>query len=353
MRLTDLHYDLPPEAIAQRPADRRDASRLMVVDRSSPADPRPDVPFAAFADQLRGDELLVLNDTRVLPARLRAHKPSGGAVELLITDALTRPIHAMARSSKALKVGTELVLDGAGPAETAHLTVLEVLGGGHYALAPRSDDFDLMAILAEHGELPLPPYIDRPEGPDASDLERYQTVFAASPGAVAAPTAGLHFTDGLLDDLRSRGHRIATVTLHVGPGTFLPIRSDDVDGHVMHGERYEIPPATIAAIQGARAEGRPVLAVGTTTVRALEGCVAAHGELVAGPGETRLFIRPGFGFQVVDQLLTNFHLPGSTLLLLVSALAGAAGLDLILAAYRDALARGMRFYSYGDAMLLR
>ena len=309
---------------------------------------------------LRGDELLVLNDTRVVPARLRGRKvPTGGAVELLVVEAddpARREVIAMGRSSKKLRPGT--VVDVGGGGGPALVTVVEALGEGRYRVALPDDAQDLHTFLGRLGDLPLPPYIQRAAGATAEDAARYQTTFARRPGAVAAPTAGLHFTPALLDAIRACGCEVATVTLHVGPGTFQPVRVEDLSAHRMHAERFLIPPETAAAVTRARGEGRPILAVGTTVVRALEASAAAAASepprggdvLRAGPGETALFIRPGYPLRVVDQLMTNFHLPGSTLLMLVSALVGRRRL---LDAYQQAIARGYRFYSYGDGMLLR
>ncbi len=358
--LAAYDYALPPSSIAQRPADRRDDARLMVLDLAGPAAPR-DHWIRDLPSLLRGDELLVLNDTRVVPARLRGRKvPTGGAVELLVVEAddpTRREVVVMARSSKKLRVGAVIDVGGEGQAE-ALVTVVEALGAGRYRVALPDEAPDLHAFLGRLGDLPLPPYIERTGGATAEDATRYQTTFARAPGAVAAPTAGLHFTPELLEAIRARGCEIATVTLHVGPGTFQPVRVANLDAHEMHAERYVIPPETAAAVTQAREQGRPVLAVGTTVVRALEAAAAAAasepgdtGTLVRpGPGETALFIRPGYAFRVVDQLMTNFHLPGSTLLMLVSALVGR---ERLLDAYRQAISRGYRFYSYGDGMLLR
>lgn len=360
--LASYEYHLPPASIAQRPADRRDDARLMVLDRAGGAEPT-DQHVRDLPALLRGDELLVLNDTRVVPARLRGRKvPTGGAVELLVVEADDpgrREVVAMARSSKKLKPGTVVDVGGGagGPGETAAVTVVEALGAGRYRIALPGDAPNLHDFLGRFGDLPLPPYIERAGGATAEDAARYQTTFAHTPGAVAAPTAGLHFTPALLDAIKARGCDVATVTLHVGPGTFQPVRVTDLSAHQMHAERFAIPAETVAAVTRARAQGRPVLAVGTTVVRALEASAAAaqapgaHAALLReGPGETALFIRPGFAFRVVDQLMTNFHLPGSTLLMLVSALVGRQRL---LDAYQQAIARGYRFYSYGDGMLLR
>ncbi len=361
--LASYEYHLPAASVAQRPAERRDDARLMVLDRRG-AVPPADHRVRDLPSLLRGDELLVLNDTRVVPARLRGRKvPTGGAVELLIVDAddpSRREVVAMARSSKKLKPGALVDVGGGegGSDGAAVVRVVESLGGGRYRVALPAAAPDLHAFLGRFGDLPLPPYIERAGGATAEDAARYQTTFARTPGAVAAPTAGLHFTPALLDAIRARGCDVATVTLHVGPGTFQPVRVVDLSEHQMHAERFVIPPETAAAVARARADGRPVLAVGTTVVRALEASAAgaaeaagtSHQLLRPGPGETALFIRPGYAFRVVDQLMTNFHLPGSTLLMLVSALVGR---ERLLDAYGQAIRRGYRFYSYGDGMLLR
>ena len=346
-RASDYDYELPPELIAQAPAERRDASRLLVVDRvtGAPSDRR----FADVVDLLPQDAVLVVNDTRVIPARLRARKPSGGAVELLLLEpvrpgAFDGPWIALARSSKPLRAGAALALtDG-----TVVRVVTPRAPGDRDAtlvvtLEGAADPLDLLDRL---GEVPLPPYIERtPGASSAADRERYQTVYAAHPGAAAAPTAGLHFTPELLAALEARGVTRAALTLHVGLGTFAPVRDDDLRAHRMHSERFTIPPATAALV----ASGRPVVAVGTTVVRALEAAATAPRTVTAGPGATDLFIGPDHTFRAVDHLVTNFHLPGSTLLVLVSAFAGR---DRVLAAYRHAVAARYRFFSYGDAMLL-
>jgi S-adenosylmethionine:tRNA ribosyltransferase-isomerase len=326
LTLADFGFELPPELIAQAPSARREIARLMLVDRHG-SSPALDSSVAALPELLRGDELLLINDARVVPARLVGAKPSGGRVEFLVLEPLepgSPVVRAMGRSSKTLRAGTPVRLP---------------LGDG-----------GLWAFLDAHGEIPLPPYIARPDGPTAEDTERYQTVFAAQPGSVAAPTAGLHFTDELLAALRARGCAFAPVTLHVGPGTFLPVRTERLDDHRMHRERYAIPEATAAAIADARATGRPILAVGTTVVRAVESAADPSGAVRAGEASTDIFIRPGHTFRVVDQLMTNFHLPGSTLLMLVSAF---AGMKPVRDAYELAVRRGYRFFSYGDGMLLR
>lgn len=324
-RPSDFDFHLPPSLIAQRPAPTRSASRLLVLGQGGVRHCR----FDAIVELLREDDLLVVNDTRVMKARLAAVKDSGGRAEILV-ERIERTDQALCqvRSSKALKTGRALSVAG------IEIRVLE-----------RRDDFYLLAfdapvatVLDRHGQVPLPPYIDRRA--DAADEARYQTVYAASPGAVAAPTAGLHFDAPLLRRLEERGVSIASVTLHVGAGTFQPVRDDDLARHRLHAERYAIPPATRRALDACT--GR-VVAVGTTVVRTLEAAAASGCE----QGETRLFILPGYRFQVVDALVTNFHLPRSTLLMLVSAFAGASA---VRDAYGQAVARGYRFYSYGDAM---
>lgn len=301
-------------------------------------------------DRLRGDELLVLNDTRVVPARLHGRKETGGRVELLcLGRARERPerLVALGRASNPLRAGTRIHLDGA---DAVALRVEARRDDGRLELTAPSAPDELEVFLERHGELPLPPYVEREAGPTAEDRERYQTVFAARPGSVAAPTAGLHLTEGLLAALRARGCEVATVTLHVGPGTFEPVRTAQLEAHRLHRERYEVPAEAAEAVRRARADGRPVLAVGTTVVRTLEAVAAAHGEVVADAGETELFIRPGWRFRVVDAMLTNFHLPRSSLLMLVCAFAGR---QRVLDAYAEAVRRGYRFYSYGDGMLIR
>lgn len=348
LRLADFHFDLPTRAIAQAPAERREDARLLVLSRTT--DARADRRVAALAELVRGDELFVFNDTRVVPARLQGQKPTGGAVELLVLEGLAADaegragVRAMGRASKALREGTRVhVADHV-------LALTERLGAGVYELR-LPPGLSVEALLEAHGALPLPPYIERAGGPTEADARRYQTVYARHAGAVAAPTAGLHFTEPLLDALVARGAELAFVTLHVGPGTFLPVRTERVADHRMHSERYTIDAEVAGQIRAARAAGRPVVAVGTTVVRTLEGAAAAHGgQVAAGSGTTDIFIRPGFEFRVVDQLFTNFHLPGSTLLMLVSAFCGR---ERVLAAYRHALDSGYRFYSYGDAMLIR
>jgi S-adenosylmethionine:tRNA ribosyltransferase-isomerase len=343
MRISDLDYDLPEGLIAQEPLVARDSSRLLVVDAE-----RAEIDDRMFSDlpSLLPPSLFVFNDTRVFPARLTGHKASGGKVELLLLRKRAEGENrwlAMGRSSKGLRAGMALSLcEGRIGAR-----IVRALDHGQVEVELHAEG-DVDALIEEAGDLPLPPYIRRPAG-DA-DRERYQTVYAKKPGAVAAPTAGLHFTEETLASLRQAGHEIAYVTLHVGPGTFRPVQADHLDDHEMHEEAYEVPATTIAAIHRARAEGRPVVAVGTTVVRTLEASIDDDGRPVPGFGETRLFIRPPYQFRVVDHMVTNFHLPRSTLLALVMAF---AGVDLTRRAYERAIASGFRFYSYGDAMLLR
>ena len=324
-RASDFHFALPAERVATRPAKARSASRLLVLRDDDILHRR----FPAITALLTAEDVLVVNDTRVVKARLLVRKDTGGKAELLVERPVgrTRAL-CQARASKPLRVGRALFL------ADARLDVVARCGAFHLLEfnAPVED------VLARHGRVPLPPYIARPA--DAEDDARYQTVYAARPGAVAAPTAGLHFDEPLLAKLRAEGVRIAPLTLHIGAGTFAPLRSDDIGQHRMHAERYAIPPATRGAVDSC--SGR-VVAVGTTVVRALEAA-AASGE---DEGETRLFITPGYRFRVVDALLTNFHLPASTLLMLVAAF---AGFERVRRAYDEAIAAGYRFYSYGDAM---
>ena len=337
VRLSDFDYELPPELIAQHPAQKRTQSRLLHVDGASGA--IEDRVFADVVELLDANDLLVVNDTRVIKARLKARKDSGGEVEMLVERVLDpHRALAQARSSKPLKPGRKVLLaDGA---------EIEVIGrrGEFYEL--RFPEGGVLAVLDAQGEVPLPPYIAHRAA--SEDEARYQTVYARSPGAVAAPTAGLHFDDALLAALKAKGVELASLTLHVGAGTFQPVRVDDVSKHVMHSEWYGIPEATVEAVERTRARKGRVVAVGTTALRALESA-AADGDFRAGTAETRLFIVPGYRFQVVERLITNFHLPKSTLLMLVSAFAGAEN---IRRAYAHAVAHRYRFFSYGDAMLL-
>ena len=338
MRLADFDFDLPPERIAQHPPAVRGASRLLTLDGLTGT--LADRMFVDLPALIAPGDVLVFNDTRVLKARLYGRKATGGRVEVLIERIVDdRQALALVRASHAPPKGALLYLGEGVP--------VRVLGreGDLYRLE-FGDATTVEAVLAKHGEMPLPPYISRP--PEREDEARYQTVYARQPGAVAAPTAGLHFDDALLDRLREAGARLEFLTLHVGAGTFQPIRSECTENHVMHRERYMLPAHTVAAIEHARRSGKRIVAVGTTSLRALESA-ALSGNLVAGTGETGLFIRPGFRFRVVDRLITNFHLPRSTLLVLVAAF---AGLQNVLRAYHHAVAKGYRFFSYGDAMLI-
>lgn len=341
MRVTDFQYDLPEEQIAQYPLPERSASRLLVLDGATGA--RAGRMFRDLPELLAPGDLLVFNDTRVFPARLRGRKRgSGGRVEVLVERLLDeRRALAHVRASKSPKAGTMLELaDGALQAEVEErredLFLLD-FGAGE----------PLAARLERCGEVPLPPYIERPA--DDTDAERYQTVYARETGAVAAPTAGLHFDEPVLRALDARGIERATVTLHVGAGTFGPVRVDRVEEHVMHAESVVVPVSTCEAIAATRERGGRVVAVGTTVVRSLESAVDEAGVVRPFAGETRLFLVPGSVFRAVDGLVTNFHLPGSTLLMLVCAF---GGYEPVMAAYRHAVAAGYRFFSYGDAMLL-
>jgi S-adenosylmethionine:tRNA ribosyltransferase-isomerase len=333
VRLSDFDYRLPPELIAQHPAAERAASRLLHLDgRTGEIRDRM---FRDIVELLEPGDVLVVNDTRVIKARLHGRKDTGGEVEVLVERVLdAHRALAQVRASKAPKPGRRLLLSGGIEAEVL---------GRHEEFFELRFEADVLDALARHGEVPLPPYITH--AAQAEDEGRYQTVYARVPGAVAAPTAGLHFDDELLAALQSKGVKRVTLTLHVGAGTFQPVRVDDVTRHVMHSEWYSIPQETVDAISARK--GR-VAAVGTTALRALESA-AASGELAAGTGETRLFITPGYRFRVVERLVTNFHLPKSTLLMLVSAFAGAEN---ITRAYEHAVAERYRFFSYGDAMLL-
>ncbi|MCP5153890.1 MAG: tRNA preQ1(34) S-adenosylmethionine ribosyltransferase-isomerase QueA [Ectothiorhodospiraceae bacterium] len=339
MLTRDLHFDLPEALIAQVPLAERRASRLLVLDAAAGL-PLEDRRFVDVVELLRPGDLLVVNDTRVVPARLHGRKDSGGAVEVLVERIHTaRRFRALVRASKAPRVGSRIVLG---------TTTLAVVGRDEAFFELEVEgDRPLVELLLAEGDVPLPPYIRR--APDADDSERYQTVYAARPGAVAAPTAGLHFDTDLLAAVAARGVETARVTLHVGAGTFQPVRTERLEDHVIHGELVEVGEATVAAVAAARARGGRVVAVGTTTVRALESAAGDAGAIAELSGETRLFITPGYRFRCVDAMITNFHLPGSTLLGLVCAF---AGVERTLAAYRHAVDAGYRFFSYGDAMLV-
>jgi S-adenosylmethionine:tRNA ribosyltransferase-isomerase len=332
--LSDFDFDLPPERIAQLPLPNRSASRLLHVD----GDLLIDRHFADIVDQLAPGDLLVMNDTRVLKARFFGVKETGGNVEVLVERVLdNRTVLAQVRASKSPKPGNKIRL-----ADAFNVTAGE-RAGEFFTLTFDGDVFDL---IEAHGRLPLPPYIEHDA--DEFDETRYQTVYSREPGAVAAPTAGLHFDDALLAQLKAKGVDFAYVTLHVGAGTFQPVRVEVLADHKMHTEWYTVPQATVDAVRAARAAGKNVVAVGTTSLRALESA-SQSGQLEAGSADTALFITPGYTFKTVTRLITNFHLPKSTLLMLVSAF---AGYDQIKRAYAHAIASQYRFFSYGDAMLL-
>lgn len=340
MQLSDFNYELPDELIARYPLPQRTASRLLQVTAQGALLDRQ---FTDLVDLLQPGDVLVLNDTKVMKARLKGQRASGGAIEVLVerlTDERTALCHI--RASNSPKAGTPLFM-GSG-------RVAATVMGRQDNLFVVSFAEPVLAVLDQYGQLPIPPYFNREA--DSTDSERYQTVFhdPTKMASVAAPTASLHFDDTLLEALRTRGVQIHFVTLHVGAGTFLPVRVDDITQHVMHAEWGEVPASTVDAILQARQAGRQVIAVGTTATRALESAAAAnHGQLCPWSGDTTIFIYPGFEFRVVDRLLTNFHLPQSTLLMLVSALSTR---DIILQAYRHAVAQQYRFFSYGDAMLI-
>lgn len=343
MQASELDYPLPEELIAQVPLPERDGARLLWLRRDT-----GEIAHRAVRElpELLERSLLVVNDTRVIPARVFATKPSGGRVECLFLEQLSAagPRErwvALGKTSRGVKVGMTLRV-----AEDFSFEVVEIRDQGELRLDVAAEG-GVRAALERYGSVPLPPYIRRAAEP--ADRERYQTVFAREPGAVAAPTAGLHLSERLLAKLRARGHEIASITLHVGPGTFAPLRAEALGEHRMHSERYEVSDATAAALARAKREGRPVLAIGTTAVRALEACAREHGALEPGTGSTDIFIYPPYAFRCVDALLTNFHLPRSTLLALVMAF---AGIEPVRKAYAAAVAERYRFFSYGDAMLV-
>jgi S-adenosylmethionine:tRNA ribosyltransferase-isomerase len=332
--LSDFDFDLPPERIAQAPLPDRSASRLLQLD----GDRITDRHFADIVDQLQAGDVLVMNNTRVLKARFFGQKESGGQVEVLVERVLdNRTVLAQVRASKSPKPGNRIRLAGAFDVTTGERA------GEFFTLHFEGDVFDL---IEAHGRLPLPPYIEHDA--DEFDEQRYQTVYSKEPGAVAAPTAGLHFDQPLLDKLAAKGVNIAYVTLHVGAGTFQPVRVENLAEHNMHSEWYTIAQETVDKVADAQASGRSVVAVGTTSLRALESA-SQSGALQAGSADTKLFITPGYRFKTVTRLITNFHLPKSTLMMLVSAF---AGYDEIRKAYAHAIASEYRFFSYGDAMLL-
>ncbi|MDF0750658.1 tRNA preQ1(34) S-adenosylmethionine ribosyltransferase-isomerase QueA [Marinobacter sp. 71-i] len=338
MNVSDFHFDLPDELIARYPLKERSASRLLSLDGLSGSTSH--LRFTDLPDLLQPGDLLVFNDTRVIPARLFCRKETGGQVEVLVERVLgEREILAHVRASKALKEGQKVLLEDGTP--------LRMTGRDDalFHLFCESDEA-ILDVLDRIGHMPLPPYVDRPD--ESSDRERYQTVYARESGAVAAPTAGLHFDDRILTELESRGIESAFVTLHVGAGTFQPVRVEHIENHVMHSEVAHVPQQTVDAVNAARARGGRVVAVGTTSVRSLESA-SRGGMLRPFRGETDIFIYPGYRFQTVDAMVTNFHLPESTLIMLVSAFAGFQN---VMSAYREAVAERYRFFSYGDAMFI-
>jgi len=344
MHVSAFDYELPPELIAQEPLPQRDASRMLIVDRAKQS--WTDSHFRELPQQLQAGDLLVINNTRVFPARLIGRRePSGGRVEILLVRQLEPDLwEALIKPGRRLREGDEVSFD------QAQLTaqIIDQPGNELRQLRLQSQK-SLNSVLEEFGEMPLPPYISRPAGSSTSDRERYQTLFAKARGAIAAPTAGLHFTPDVVDQIAARGARLAEITLHVGYGTFEPVRVADSEQHQVSAERYEIDNAAAQRINETKAHRGRVIAVGTTTTRALESAVNDQGLLDSIQGSASLTIVPGCKFRVVDALLTNFHLPRSSLLMLVSAFAGH---ELILDAYRHAVASGYRFYSYGDCMLV-
>lgn len=343
--LSAYEYHLPPQNVAQKPADRRDRSRLLVLDRESGQITHRS--FADIADYIQDEDMLVVNDTRVFPARLYGRKESGGRAEVFLlgypvmsTTAGQAEVEALIKSSKRPRPGSTITIS-----EQLSCTVLELLDGGKARLTLTFTG-ELAPILAACGQVPLPPYISREEGTTAEDVSRYQTVYANQPGAVAAPTAGLHFTEELLARLTGRGVLLGAITLHVGYGTFAPVRAEKILEHQIHEEYVVVPAETVAKIETARARGGRIWAVGTTTVRALE-FAARDGVLKPVADRCDLYIYPGFTFRVIDNLITNFHLPGSSLMFLVAALCTR---ETLLACYQEAIREGYRFYSYGDAM---
>ncbi|RUA06871.1 MAG: tRNA preQ1(34) S-adenosylmethionine ribosyltransferase-isomerase QueA [Gammaproteobacteria bacterium] len=334
MKLSDFDFDLPKALIAQSPPENRTSSRLLIPQLNI-----IDTIFSNIGDFIKEGDLLVLNNTKVIPARLFGHKESGGKVEIMIERLLSDcQALAMIKASRAPKVGSHIILEN-----QVQATILQK-GEGFYTLEFATDS--LLNLLDKVGHIPLPPYIERAD--NAQDLSRYQTVFAQKEGAVAAPTAGLHFDDALLTSLKNQGVNSAFVTLHVGAGTFQPVKTNEIEDHHMHSEYYELPQQTVDKITKAKANGGRIIAVGTTAVRSLESA-ARHGALKQRQEETDIFIYPGYQFQVVDAMITNFHLPKSSLLMLVSAFIGR---ERMMEIYQHAIKEKYRFFSYGDAMLL-
>ena len=337
MRASDFDYQLPPDLIAQEPLADRSASRLLVLDRATGAVTHRH--FADITELVAPADVLVVNASRVIPARLHGLRASGGEAELLLVRAEPDGSWlAMVQPGSKLKPGRQVAL---GP--DSAVEIVAIVGGLRRVRFVGS--LDAQATIAKYGKVPLPPYIRR--DPTAADAARYQTVYATHDGSVAAPTAGLHFTHALLERLRAQGTAVATLDLHIGPGTFKPVEVEDLAAHPMHAEAYAVSAAAAARINERRAAGGQLWAVGTTVVRTLESVADEHGQVRAATGETRLFIHPPYRFRAVDRLITNFHLPRSTLLMLVAAFGGH---EAVLGAYREAVREGYRFYSYGDAM---
>jgi S-adenosylmethionine:tRNA ribosyltransferase-isomerase len=359
---TEFDFHLPPELIAQTPALRRDRARLLVLSRNSGQILHRQ--FRDLLDCLSPGDVLVLNDSRVIPARLRGvNSRSSGQFEILLLEEVSEnDWWVMLRPGKRARVGTQIIICNRGEKTDIHGVVIETNDEGHRRLRFECSQ-NILHLLDTVGEVPLPPYISRSDAREMeSDRTRYQTVFAESPGSVAAPTAGLHFTESFLDEIRSRNIHVCFLTLHVGLGTFAPIKAEKLSAHRMHEERFEIPESTAQIVNDAKRDGRRVIAVGTTTLRVLEGVAAydSESESVArvkpDSGRTRIYIYPPYQFKIVDALLTNFHLPRSTLLMLVSAFAApkeTRGREVILSAYAQAIKEGYRFFSYGDAMFIQ
>ena len=350
----NFDFELPPELIAQRPPGKRDASALLHLDRASGL--WTDRGFSQLPQLLQRGDLLVMNDTLVIPARFYCTRSTGGGVEgLFLRPAGPGQWEVMLKNAGRCKIGQSLTMIADCDADRISVQLVENLGQGRWVVAPAGgrDAFDILQAV---GTVPLPPYIRRNPGDDDSDdRKRYQTVYAASPGAVAAPTAGLHFTPEIFDALTDAGVNTCCLTLHVGAGTFLPVKTDDLDGHQMHTETYELSDQTAQTINAARDEGRRIAAVGTTTVRVLETLAAGSDRFAQASGSTDIFIYPPAEFRAVDVLITNFHLPRSTLLMLVSAFCSPGdtdGVEMLLSAYRHAVESEYRFFSYGDAMLI-
>lgn len=335
MKVKEFNYELPPELIAQRPLSERDSARLMVVSR--PSGEINETSFRELGKYIGKGDCLVINDTRVIPARLYGRRKTGARVEIFLIDPYAEIPTALVKPSKRITPGERIELEGG-----SFATVLEDAEVGRYV----KFDFPMEEVL-KSGHVPLPPYVGRMD--TLSDREDYQTVYASREGATAAPTAGLHFTERLLEELRSGGVRIARLTLHTNYGTFSPVKTENVEDHVMHAEYYEIKTEEADIINEVKASGGRVFAVGTTSARTLETCALSGGKVASGSGKSKLFIYPGYRFKIVDGMVTNFHLPESTLLMLVSALAGK---DLIREAYARAIKEKYRFFSYGDAMLI-